>query len=147
MTNTPELFILPAATLVDARVAGAVAVRFALSVGFPRRAATEIGIAAGELASNIARHARGDGHLEITLRDGALELRALDRGPGALDTVLAHLAGDVPRPADLSPAQAGGYGCGIGAVRRLMDQVHARRREGGGLCVRARRARPAGVRS
>ena len=95
--------------------------------GAVRRAAARMAAAAGmragdaeivvtELATNILRHAGGDGYLLCQAGEGCLELIAADHGPGLRPGVLPPLAEVSPRP--LTPG-GGGLGIGLAAVRRL----------------------------
>ena len=122
-------------TLVDAVVVSSAARRMATNAGFDRRACVEIGIAVSELATNAVRHASGSGELQITYANEVLDVVCTDEGDGSVDVLRAALLRDRPQPA------RGGLGCGLGAVRRLMDEVSIGARDGGGLWVRAWRSR------
>ncbi len=132
----PNPLRIRARTLSDAPVGSSVATRFARDAGFDRRACTEIAIAVSELVTNSVRHARGSGEVEIRLVDDAIEVMCTDDGPGDVTTVRGSIASDLP-----SRPTGSGLGCGLGAVRRLMDEVEAGDRPGGGIWVRARRSR------
>jgi serine/threonine-protein kinase RsbT len=101
--------------------AAALAVRqrareLALALGFGARASEAVTIAVSELANNIVDHAKS-GHILIrTVRDGTrvcVVIVAGDRGPGIADIDWALTDGC---------SSAGGLGCGLPAVRRLMDE-------------------------
>jgi anti-sigma regulatory factor (Ser/Thr protein kinase) len=81
-------------------------------------------LVATELATNLARHARGGAMLVRALDDEArgVELIAIDRGPGM----------DVGRSMEDGFSTGGTAGEGLGAVRRIADafDVHSRRDEG-----------------
>lgn len=88
----------------------------ALELGFGAKASEAVTIAVSELANNIVDHA-GSGHILIrTVRDEAricVVIVARDRGPGIADIDWALTDGC---------SSAGGLGCGLPAVRRLMDE-------------------------
>lgn len=121
--------LLPASTPVDAVVAASAARRFALSAGLDRRSSTEFAIVVSELATNIVRHAGGRGTVELHADANHVEVRSRDQGPS---------------PGGASQAHRAGLGCGLGAVRRLSDEVVVTKRDDGGLEVIARRRLPAG---
>lgn len=127
--------------LIDASVASSVARSHALSVGFDSRASAELAIAVRELATNLVRHATPGGTLELNDVPEGLQVVSLDRGPGMTDPL--RLLDDRPGPVD-NPSH--GLGQGGGAIRRLMDKVVVRNRDGGGLEVAAWKLR-AGERS
>ena len=123
------------ASITDATVAASVARRFALRCGCAERMASEIGIVARELATNIARHA-GRGALHLSVVDDTLEVRAVDAGPGDPDGLFGRAS---PGVVDETGRPRAGLGAGLGAVQRLSDRVEATRANGGGLVVCARR--------
>lgn len=125
----------------DAVVARSVALRFARQCGLDEVRAKEVAILAGELASNLVRHA-GSGVLELEWLDGAVIVRSLDRGTSGItpEELLRHV-GEVPRAVEDSGALRTGLGCGLGAVRRLSDEVRVRRRDDGWLEITASRRR------
>lgn len=94
-------------------------------IEFSDAAIDEIAIVVRELASNIVKHA-GNGTLSVErcTVDGRrrIEIRAVDSGPGIADV-------DVAREDGYSTA--GGLGCGLGAVHRLMDDVIIEANENG----------------
>lgn len=98
-------------------------------LGFGRAAAYHIATSASELASNLLIHA-GGGLLRARalLAPQGLELIAEDRGPGIPDLELALREGY---------STAGGLGCGLPGVRRLMDEFSIESRPGRGTRVQA----------
>ncbi|MEB0140164.1 MULTISPECIES: anti-sigma regulatory factor [unclassified Undibacterium] len=89
--------------------------QFAVALGFSTQASYQIATAAAELVSNLLEHAHG-GSLEIRLlapRPG-LQLVASDSGPGIADIALAMQDGYSSKH---------GLGCGLPAVKRLMDEM------------------------
>lgn len=88
----------------------------AVALGFDAKAREAVSIAVSELANNIVVHA-GSGHLVIrTVREQArlgVIIVARDSGPGIADVHWALTDGC---------SSAGGLGCGLPAVRRLMDE-------------------------
>lgn len=100
--------------------------------GFSQVAAMYIATAATELASNLWIHA-GGGVLSVEWfpEPAGIELATKDNGPGIPDPALAMTEGY---------STAGGLGCGLPGVGRLMDQVQIAPRPGGGTLVRAWKA-------
>ncbi len=95
--------------------------RIALGTGLNDQAVAEAATAATELATNLVRHRTVDG--EITVSDCnsditvGIEISSRDRGPGIADLQAAlndHWSSQ------------GSTGCGLGAVRRLMDEFEIR---------------------
>lgn len=110
----------------DRYVCGSEALRFALGAGFSRAHASQVSLAAAELASNAVRHA-GGGVIEVSMRReprAMLELVCRDRGPGIAD-VGASLRDGHSRGRDLEPddVRRDGLGTGLGAVARAMDEL------------------------
>lgn len=111
------------------------AMQFADSIGFDATEQGEVGIVATEAASNIVRHAEAG---EILIRglsrkrsqrdERGLEILALDRGPGILDSESAIADGW---------STAGSMGSGLGAIGRLSFLSDLYSRRGGGLALRA----------
>ncbi|GJG86927.1 transcriptional regulator [Gemmatimonadetes bacterium T265] len=86
----------------------------ATALGFDETAAARVALVATELATNLARHAVG-GQLVIQAADGpAVDLLAVDRGPGIADVLRAMVDGY---------SSGGTSGTGLGAVRRQADAV------------------------
>jgi serine/threonine-protein kinase RsbT len=112
----------PADRFACSRVARLVAA----AAGFGAVEAAEVGTAAAELASNVVRHG-GGGVLEVRVVESprrGVEIECRDRGPGIHDAERAFEDG-VSRSRKLAPEHVGssGMGLGLGAVRRLMDEV------------------------
>jgi serine/threonine-protein kinase RsbT len=93
-----------------------------------------VATAASELANNLWMHADHGGQVELLLlrTDGQLgvELSASDDGPGIADLELALTEGW---------SSAGGMGCGLSGVQRLMDQFAIDSGPGRGTRVVARK--------
>ncbi|MBI5495394.1 MAG: ATP-binding protein [Deltaproteobacteria bacterium] len=123
--------------VTDAVVAASGALRQALAQRASTAVAHAFAIAVRELATNIQRHG-GGGEVQLGMAPGLLWVRALDRGPGIADVESAlrdHWSAGRPRPLGVAPTD--GLGCGLGAVRRLMDGLELHARDGGGLEVTA----------
>jgi anti-sigma regulatory factor (Ser/Thr protein kinase) len=85
----------------------------AIRAGFDDTDAHRAGLVATELATNLAKHTRAGGEILLTVCDqpsAALELIAIDRGPGIPDVAAALVDGH---------STAGSPGTGLGAIRRL----------------------------
>ncbi len=100
-----------------------------------------VATAASELANNLWMHARVGGHIRLALvaaagggGDHALELCAVDCGPGIADVALALTEGY---------STAGGLGCGLPGVQRLMDEFSIESAAGSGTRVVTRKWLPA----
>jgi len=105
--------------------------RMAVELGFATVQTYYIATAASELAANLFIHA-GGGVFEVsslTWRAG-LELVASDHGPGIPDTVKVLQEGY---------STAGGLGCGLPGVQRLMDELDIHSELGQGTLVKARK--------
>lgn len=114
---------VPVASPTDALVASSVAKEFAAKLGFSRTQIAQVGLAAGELASNCWRHG-GGGHLELRHREGDLEVRAIDRGPGIPDLEFARQDGvSRGQHAPSASVRRDSLGAGLGSVQRVMDEV------------------------
>lgn len=99
--------------------------------GFGRTDAYYLATAVTELAANIVRHAgSGEIHLRTLIRHGVvgIEVIARDGGPGIADIAQAMREGF---------STAGGLGCGLPGVSRLMDELEIRSEAGQGTEVRA----------
>jgi anti-sigma regulatory factor (Ser/Thr protein kinase) len=86
-------------------------------LGLPPGRVAEVGIAVTEIATNVQRHGGGGSLLLRAVRSGetaALEVVALDAGPGMFDVTRSRLDGH---------STAGTLGIGLGAVDRLADSV------------------------
>ena len=103
----------------------------AQDVGFDRTDAYYLATAVTELAANLFRHAGG----------GEIRLRALVRCDTVGVEVIAQDAG--PGIADIAQAMhegfstAGGLGCGLPGVSRLMDELEIHSEAGQGTRIRA----------
>ncbi|MDO9140358.1 MAG: anti-sigma regulatory factor [Methylobacter sp.] len=100
-------------------------------LGFSSVQSYYIATAASELAANVFIHADG-GMFEVsalTDRPG-LELVVSDHGPGIADIEKALQDGY---------STAGGLGCGLPGVQRLMDEMDIDSQPGQGTVVRARK--------
>jgi anti-sigma regulatory factor (Ser/Thr protein kinase) len=114
----------------DASLARRTAKAMASAIGFGERASEEIALAAGELASNLVRHAKAGKLMLEPITGGertGIQVESVDSGPGIPDVEQAMMDGF---------STARGLGCGLGAVNRMMDEFH----------IRSRRAAPAGTR-
>lgn len=104
-------------TIEDVVIARRSLHELAQTLGFDEPACAEIELAVTELATNLAVHHTRKGKLIGRVIndefDRGLEIEARDRGPGIADPASAlqdhHSTG-------------GSLGCGLGAVRRLMDE-------------------------
>ena len=123
---------------MDASVYGArqAAREVAAAAGFDRRRGEELVLVASELASNILKHA-GSGELRVRRVEDArrgvgVELQATDRGPPIADFEAAQVDGwsEGKRIDPLRFFGRKGIGAGLGAVRRLSDEVRYVQREG-----------------
>jgi serine/threonine-protein kinase RsbT len=103
----------------------------ALEIGFSTVQSYYIATAASELAANLFIHA-GGGVLEVSrLKDrSGLELVTTDQGPGIADVDKAMQEGY---------STAGGLGCGLPGVKRLMDELQIENKIGMGTVVKARK--------
>ncbi len=105
--------------------------QMALALGFAGVQAHYIATAASELAANLFIHANGGVLEAIELTDPpGLELVVTDKGPGIVDIDKALQDGY---------STAGGLGCGLPGVQRLMDEMEIDSRVGYGTVVRARK--------
>ncbi len=124
----------------DAIWSGSELRRLARLIGFSDRACAEMGIALGELVTNAAKYG-GGGIVEVTVvqtpRVG-IRIVVEDEGPGIPDVETALRDGyseGLPvedRPAD-RPRR--GLGAGLGAAKRLLDELDIAPRPGGGTRI------------
>jgi anti-sigma regulatory factor (Ser/Thr protein kinase) len=84
-----------------------------MAARLPDNRAGEAELAATELATNLVRHTTSGGYLLCRLAGDAIELLAVDRGPGMPP---GSLSAGQPQAA---PSPGGGLGIGLPAVRRL----------------------------
>lgn len=93
--------------------------RIATEIGFDTAMVAELAIVATELATNLVKHHSADGKVMVSVLgpDGGegIEIVSADRGPGIRD---------VPAALADHHSTKGTRGCGLGAVRRLMDEFH-----------------------
>lgn len=131
----------------DVAHAGGWARRVAARHGFGRRASWEIAVAVSEAASNIVKYGRrGSIALRFAAAEGWLEIEALDEGDGIADVELAEQDGvsEGGHRADARDLRAvRGLGLGLGAIRRMTDELVIQRRNGRGTRLVARKRRPA----
>ena len=102
---------------VDVERARRTARAFAAAIGFPAIAREEIVLAVSELATNLARYARGGRlHFHVIAADtsGGMEIESHDLGPGIAD---------LARALEDGTSTGGGLGAGLPAVARLMDSI------------------------
>ncbi len=105
----------------------------AQALGFSTVNAYYVATAASELASNVFIHAGGGVFTVRTLANEAgVELVTHDQGPGIADLEQAMQEGF---------STAGGLGCGLSGVKRLMDELEIDSRVGQGTQVRTRKWR------
>lgn len=130
MNVAPMTRVVPveeASQVGDARRA---ALLIADAAGMDETTRGRVALAATELATNLARHAR-EGMLLLRRIEGdrrGVELLSVDRGPG-MD--LAHALAD-------GFSTGGTAGTGLGAVRRIADHFDGYSRPGGGTALLAR---------
>ncbi|MCE7080741.1 SpoIIE family protein phosphatase [Streptomyces sp. ST2-7A] len=119
--------------------AGSVARKTALSLGWTDALSEQAAVIAGELAGNLVKHAsRGVVYIQPLPPGDAMEVVAVDRGPGMADLALCMTDGY---------STAGTLGGGLGAVRRIAHEFTIRSEWGTGTAVSARLSaghRPAG---
>lgn len=101
-------------------------------LGFGEVRVAEIGLAVTELATNLTKHAVEGVVVVRSVRgvsEAAVEVVAIDRGPGMADAVAAGQDGE---------STTGTLGIGMGAVRRLADVASVLSEPGHGTVVTAR---------
>ncbi|MDT7800372.1 MAG: hypothetical protein QOI78_3805 [Actinomycetota bacterium] len=108
------------------------AATLAAQLGFNEVRVAEVGLAVTELATNLAKHAT-EGVLVVrsvrAVTQAAVEVVAIDRGPGMTDAVASGRDGE---------STTGTLGVGMGAVRRLADATSVLSEPGRGTVVTAR---------
>jgi len=112
-------------TTADVAVAAAIARRLALRDGSTKFAA-EVATVAAELAANAIRHGRG-GALFAWWSESEVHVATIDAGDGSASALSEQVR------------RARHDTRGLGAVRRLMDELCFTPRAGGGLLVWASR--------
>lgn len=125
-------FAIPVVDRSQVHAARQAAQEVAIGAGFGETDAHRVGIVATELASNLVKHSEHGGQLLIRGTMGAnaeVEVCALDRGPGMLDTSRSLVDGY---------STAGSQGAGLGAVRRLAADFDIYSQPGKGTAVLAR---------
>lgn len=103
----------------------------AVAIGFNPIQVSYVATVATELASNLCIHA-GGGVFEARVQGGGcgIELEAWDHGPGI---------SDIARAMEDGYSTAGGLGCGLPGVQRLMDEMEIASDAQHGTRVRARK--------
>ncbi len=116
---------------MDALIASEKAKTISKEIGFSEVDQTKIAIVTSELARNIIIHAMGKGRITISCltdpKPGILII-AQDQGPG------------IPNAAEAienSQSSKKGLGIGLGAVKRLMDQLTIETKLGEGTTITA----------
>ena len=110
------------------RVASSLAER----LEFPATRVAEVGIAVTEIGTNLAKHAREGALVVRAVRattQAAVEIVAVDSGPGIADVALAWRDGE---------STVGTLGVGLGAVARLSDRSGVMSELGRGTVLTAR---------
>jgi serine/threonine-protein kinase RsbT len=142
MDGKSSRIVIARAAAADRLATAAAARRFGLQSGLSPVRSNELALAAAEIASNVARHA-WDGTLvlrHLVAPRPMIEIVCTDRGPGIADLSAARrdgfsggkqLAPDSPRHE--------GFGLGLGALERLMDEVQIDSAIGIGTTVIARK--------
>jgi anti-sigma regulatory factor (Ser/Thr protein kinase) len=109
-----------------------VASALATQLGFGEVRVAEVGLAVTELGTNLTKHAV-EGVLAIrsvrAVSQAAIEVVAIDRGPGMADVAAAVRDGE---------STTGTLGLGLGSVRRLADVTSVLSEPGRGTVVTAR---------
>ncbi len=128
--------VLEIRLLDDAALVRALVLRQGAAAGLSRRGASELALAASELATNMVKHANG-GELTVTTTADGVEVSARDRGPGISEQDQLFRDG-FSRGAQRQPDRPirAGFGTGGGSLRRLCDEVEVSARPGGGTEIR-----------
>jgi anti-sigma regulatory factor (Ser/Thr protein kinase) len=128
VTGAHRLLTVSESSQVSAARAGVQA--DAEAAGFDSTDIYRAGIVATELATNLVKHATNGGELLTRVAagapEGAIEVLAIDRGPGIADLNTALTDGH---------STAGSPGTGFGAVRRLADAFDVYSQQGRGSVV------------
>jgi serine/threonine-protein kinase RsbT len=112
VTGPPERFTI--AGPVDVERVRRAARLLATSQGFDRNETEQLCLAVSELATNLVQYSH-HGEILLSVPDeatGAIQVESVDQGPGIRDVGLAETDGFSTR---------GGFGNGLGGVRRMMD--------------------------
>lgn len=105
--------------------------RLSEAIGFSLVQVSYIATVATELASNLWIHAGGGVFEAQALEEGrGIEILTSDHGPGIADIALAMQDGY---------STAGGLGCGLSGVERLMDELRIESDPGNGTRICARK--------
>ncbi len=131
-------FQFPIPTTSHASEPRRVAADRARELGFDEARAGTVALVASELATNLALHA-SDGEMLISELSGvepAVELLAIDRGPGM---------SDVGRAMEDGYSTSGTLGHGLGSVARQSDDFEVFSRQPGGTVAMARISRRTGT--
>lgn len=103
--------------------------QMAEDIGFDRAQACYVATAASELAANLFIHAYGGVFIAQALTSpNGIELLTMDDGPGIPDIEQSLQEGF---------STAGGLGCGLPGVKRLMDSLEIESRMDQGTRVRS----------
>ena len=107
---------LAVASQADAERARQAGRSLARQLGFGPADAERVALTVSELATNLARYARG-GEIVLSAVDGprgrGLQVESHDAGPGI---------SDLSRALEDNYSTGGGLGCGLPAARRLVDE-------------------------
>jgi anti-sigma regulatory factor (Ser/Thr protein kinase) len=134
----------------DVAVASVAARELAVELGFPTVRCHELAVVASELASNIVKYGvRGTLRVEEVfdaLRGPGLRITALDRGPPFRDFAMACRDGfdDTGPLPPVGRVHRRGIGAGLGAVKRLSDEMGWEPTSGGKRVWAARYLLPPG---
>ena len=90
------------------------------------------------LLENARRHGGGEVEVGLGERDGRIEVRICDRGPGVSEDERERIFEAFYRPARTRESGSGGAGLGLALVRQIAEQhkgrVSCQPRDGGGSC-------------
>lgn len=122
----------------DAVTVRGAAKRLALENGFGCIPSTKIAIAVSELATNIVKYA-GNGEIVLEVDRVCFTVTAIDHGPGIKDLALAFRDNctDSKELKEDEMLDHEGFGCGLSAVKRLMDFCEVRTAPGKGTVIKA----------
>ncbi len=133
MMALPSAQVIAVSHAADVAAARFAARQLAEAVGIDPQGCEEVALAAGELASNLVKHAGGGQIVIATLstpeRQG-LQLESVDNGPGIINIHQALTDGY---------STTGSLGIGLGAVNRLMDEFEIEPRSGPGMRIVSRK--------